>query len=67
VPTQKLLPAYATINSLEDIHEITRKQIQHFFEPYKDRDQGTWVKVLGWKGVDEAKKEVVDGIANYKG
>ncbi|MEG0114671.1 MAG: inorganic pyrophosphatase, partial [Comamonas sp.] len=26
---------------------------------------GKWVKVLGWKGVDEAHKEIVDGIANY--
>ena len=67
VPTQKLLPAYDKINSLEDIHEITLKQIQHFFEHYKDLEKGKWVKVLGWKGVDEAKKEVVDGIANYKG
>jgi inorganic pyrophosphatase len=67
VPTQKLLPAYDKINSLEDIHEITLKQIQHFFEHYKVLEKGKWVKVLGWKGVDEAKKEVVDGIANYKG
>ena len=67
VPTQKLLPAYDKINTLEDIHEITLKQIQHFFEHYKDLEKGKWVKVLGWKGVDEAKKEVVDGIANYKG
>jgi inorganic pyrophosphatase len=62
VPTQKLLPAYDKINSAEDI-----SRIQHFFEHYKDLEKGKWVKVLGWKGVDEAKKEVVDGIANYKG
>ena len=67
VPTQKLLPAYDKINSLEDIHELTLKQISHFFEHYKDLEKGKWVKVLGWKGVEEAKKEVVDGIANYKG
>ncbi|HBY36926.1 MAG TPA: inorganic pyrophosphatase, partial [Delftia acidovorans] len=47
--------------------DITLQQIQHFFEHYKDLEKGKWVKVLGWKGVDEAKKEVVDGIANYKG
>lgn len=67
VPTQKLLPAYDKINSLEDVHEITLKQIAHFFEHYKDLEKGKWVKVLGWKGVEEAKKEVTDGIANYKG
>src|SRR5256885_11988567 len=26
------------------------KQIQHFFEHYKDLEKGKWVKVLGWKG-----------------
>ena len=24
-------------------------------------------RLLGWKGLDEAHKEIVDGIANYKG
>lgn len=48
VPTQKLLPAYDKINTLEDIHEITLKQIQHFFEHYKDLEKGKWVRF--WAG-----------------
>ena len=67
VPTQKLLPSYDKINHLSDIHELTLQQIAHFFEHYKDLEKGKWVKVLGWKGVDAAHKEIVDGIANYKG
>ncbi|GAB2483174.1 MAG: inorganic diphosphatase [Comamonas sp.] len=66
VPTQKILPQYAKIESIDDIPEITLKQISHFFEHYKDLEPGKWVKVTGWQGVDAAKKEVVDGIANYK-
>jgi len=66
VPTQKILPQYAKIESIDDIAEITLKQIAHFFEHYKDLEPGKWVKVTGWQGVDAAKKEVVDGIANYK-
>ncbi|MHB1115101.1 MAG: inorganic diphosphatase, partial [Acidovorax defluvii] len=27
---------------------------------------GKWVKVLGWEGIDSAKKEISDGIANYQ-
>ena len=65
VPTQKLLPSYDKINHLSDIHDLVLQQISHFFEHYKDLEKGKWVKVLGWKGVDEAHKEVVDGIANY--
>lgn len=67
VPTQKLLPSYDKINHLSDIHELTLQQIAHFFEHYKDLEKGKWVKVLGWKGVDVAHKEITDGIAAYKG
>jgi inorganic pyrophosphatase len=28
--------------------EITREQIQHFFEHYKDLEPGKWVKTIGW-------------------
>jgi len=66
VPTQKLLPAYDKIQSLDDVHPITLQQIAHFFEHYKDLENGKWVKVLGWKGIAQAHQEVLDGIASYK-
>ena len=66
VPTQKLLPSYDKINHLSDIHELTLQQIAHFFEHYKDLEKGKWVKVLGWEGLESAKKEITDGIANFK-
>jgi inorganic pyrophosphatase len=40
-------------------------QIQHFFEHYKDLEEGKWVKVLGWGGVKEAQAEIQDGLARY--
>jgi inorganic pyrophosphatase len=49
----------------EDINPLRLKQIAHFFEHYKDLEPGKWVKVLGWEGVDAAKQEILDGIANY--
>jgi inorganic pyrophosphatase len=39
--------------------------ISHFFEHYKDLEQGKWVKVLGWEGPDAARQEVAEGVANY--
>ena len=67
VPTKKILPAYDKIETLDDVHTLTLQQIAHFFEHYKDLEKGKWVKVLGWKGVDAAHKEIVDGMANYQG
>ena len=65
VPTAKILPLYAKIESLEDLPEIQLAQIKHFFEHYKDLDAGKWVKVLGWEGKDAAHQEITDGIAAY--
>jgi inorganic pyrophosphatase len=42
------------------------KTIQHFFEHYKDLEEGKWVKVRGWFGTDVAMNEVTQGIANYQ-
>ena len=65
VPTEKILARYSNIQSLADIHELQLQQISHFFEHYKDLEKGKWVKVKGWEGLDAAKKEILDGIANY--
>jgi inorganic pyrophosphatase len=48
--------------SIDDVPEIRLKQIQHFFEHYKDLEAGKWVKILGWSGIDVAHKEILDGI-----
>ncbi|RZI80679.1 MAG: inorganic diphosphatase [Rubrivivax sp.] len=65
VPTEKILPMYAKIKTLEDLPELLLKQIQHFFEHYKDLEPGKWVKVVGWAGIEDAKAEVTQGIATY--
>ncbi len=41
-------------------------QIAHFFEHYKDLDEGKWVRVGGWGGVDEAKAEILSSVQMYK-
>lgn len=66
VPTDKILPIYSSWQKPEDIHPLCLQQIQHFFEHYKDLEKGKWVKVEGWVGPEEAKKEVQDGIEAYK-
>ncbi|MBD8564935.1 inorganic diphosphatase [Oxalobacteraceae sp. CFBP 8763] len=65
VPVEKVLPMYKKIQSLDDVEELRLKQIQHFFEHYKDLEAGKWVKIEGWAGIDEAKAEIVAGVAAY--
>lgn len=66
VPVDKLLPLYSHIKTLADVPELSLKQIQHFFEHYKDLEPGKWVKVNGWGDITEAHKEITDGLKGYE-
>jgi inorganic pyrophosphatase len=65
VPTNKILSLYSKWQKPEDLQPLRLKTIAHFFEHYKDLEEGKWVKVLGWEGPEAAHQEIMDGIANY--
>lgn len=66
VPTDKVSTGYyADMKDLKDVPERLQKKIQHFFERYKDLEQGKWVKVLGWEGAASAKAEIKKSIEAY--
>jgi inorganic pyrophosphatase len=65
VPVTKVFPAYANVQSVSDLPELTLDRVRHFFEHYKDLEKGKWVKVEGWRGPDEARQEIVDSVARY--
>ncbi len=65
VPLDKTLPWYRHWKDVKDITPERIAQIQHFFEHYKDLEEGKWVKVLGWGGVVEARQEILDGVKMY--
>jgi len=66
VPVSKLTPLYDKVQTTDDLPELLMKQIAHFFEHYKDLEPGKWVKVTGWGSVDDARQEILTGIANAK-
>ncbi len=66
VPTNKVLSLYSRWTKPEELNPMRLKAIEHFFEHYKDLEQGKWVKVQGWEGPESAHKEILDGIAAYK-
>ena len=55
-------PRWAYIQDVADIPEYTRKEIEHFFEHYKDLEPGKWVKTEGWGDAAEAEAIVQAGI-----
>ncbi|MEO5934522.1 MAG: inorganic diphosphatase [Duganella sp.] len=65
VPVDKVLSIYSHWQKPEDLNELRLRQIQHFFEHYKDLEKGKWVKIDGWYGPEEAKQEILNGVAAY--
>ena len=55
VPHDRVHPQYSDVNSIDDLPRITRAAIEHFFERYKDLEEGKWVKLQGWAGKPEAE------------
>jgi len=66
VPADEICPLFVHWKSIDDVPEMRLKQIQHFFEHYKDLEAGKWVKILGWFGIDVAHREILDGIKRHE-
>ncbi len=66
VPTKKVCPLYAEVETLEDLPSLQVQQIVHFFENYKKLEKGKWVKLSGVEDKAAAIKEVQDSIDRYQ-
>jgi inorganic pyrophosphatase len=58
VPHEKLSKEYNHIQDVNDLPELLKAQITHFFERYKDLEAGKWVKVEGWEDAAAAREEI---------
>ncbi|WP_194757040.1 inorganic diphosphatase [Aliidiomarina indica] len=59
VPVSKLSKEYDHIQDVNDLPELLKAQITHFFERYKELEKGKWVKVEGWADAAAAKAEIL--------
>ena len=60
-------PRWDHIQDLADVPEFTKKEIEHFFEHYKDLEPGKWVKTEGWEGVESAEAIIAKAFEAYPG
>ncbi|MDY6979875.1 MAG: inorganic diphosphatase [Pseudomonadota bacterium] len=65
VPITKLCQLYNKAESPEDMPQQLLDQIAHFFEHYKDLEEGKWVKIDGWADKQAAHQEILDSIERY--
>ena len=66
VPSPKLTLRYEKVKEYTDLPDITVKQIEHFFEHYKDLEPGKWVKIFGWRGSKEAGVLILEAVERAK-
>ena len=66
VPIDKLCVSFRNSHDICDVPQMLLDQIAHFFEHYKDLDEGKWVRVDGWGDRDAAKKEILSSVKMYQ-
>ncbi len=66
VPSAHLTKRYDKVHDFGDLPDITLRQIEHFFEHYKDLEPGKWVKISGWQGSHVARRLIVEAIDRQK-
>lgn len=62
----KIDPICGAWESLDDVPQARKDQIRHFFEHYKDLEQGKWVKLKEWKNADTAQEVLAAGIERFE-
>ncbi len=66
VPVSKLDVTFDSIQDIEDVSEMLKAKIKHFFEHYKELEKGKWVKITGWKDAATAKTTIEEAIDRVK-
>lgn len=65
VPSPHLTLRYEKVHNFTDLPDITRQQVEHFFEHYKDLEPGKWSKILGWGDAEQARHYIREGLERY--
>jgi inorganic pyrophosphatase len=62
----KIDPICGAWESLSDVPEAKKREIKHFFEHYKDLEEGKWVKLNDWKDAAAAEEILQAGQERYQ-
>ena len=65
-PIPKIDPTFSEIEDVKDIPRYIQDQIKHFFEHYKELEQGKFVRVKGWEGKQAAMNKISEAIERFE-
>lgn len=66
VPSERVSAMYNHIRSYRDLPEIVMRRTAHFFQHYKDLEEGKWVEVVRWGDDAEARDLISRAIGAAK-
>jgi len=62
LPISKIDPTYDSIKDIDDVPEMLKQKINHFFEYYKKLEKGKWVKIVEWENANKAESLIQEAI-----
>ena len=66
VPIDKVFAGCAHIDDIAQVSKHWLQRIGHFFEHYKDLEDGKWVKLDGWGDAVEARRILIESMQRYQ-
>ncbi len=66
VPHSSLTRMYDHVQEVSDLPDLLKKQTEHYFENYKDLEEGKWVRIEGWGSAEDAHKEILASRKRYE-
>ena len=65
IPVNKIDPTFSFIKDVQNIPEILKNQIEHFFTHYKELEGGKYVRIKGWGNKEMAETKITEAIDRY--
>jgi len=65
VPHKKIDPAFSYVKDVDDLPVHIKEKIKHFFEHYKELEQGKWVKLKNFLSKEKATEELRKAIERF--
>jgi len=65
VPHKKIDPTFSYVKDVDDIPAHIKEKIKHFFEHYKELEQGKWVKLKNFLSKEKAAEELQKAIERF--
>lgn len=66
VPTGRVSAMFESVNNYRDLPSMLLRQIEHFFQRYKDLEDGKWVKIDHWGDENEAREKISQAIDRHQ-